>query len=104
MKNKFNFFGTLTLAAVFGLSLASCKTDGNNSGKSTMPKYDDLITTINGDYDITPTVQSAKYETTGFKLKKDSVNIICEENIDEVTKNRLTSILEKEKTEHKMFG
>ena len=62
MKNKFKFFGTLTLAAVCGLSLASCKTDGNNSGnnsgnnnggnnggnieegtkpnESTMPKYD----------------------------------------------------------------
>lgn len=121
MKNKFKFFGTITLAAVCGLSLASCKSNGDNSGnnsgnnggnieegtkpnESTMPKYDDLITTIKGDYDITPTVQSAKYETTGFKLKKDSVNVICEENIDEVTKHRLTSILEKEKFTNVDFG
>ena len=122
MKSKLKLMGALSLATVLGFSLASCasneeqapskpedggvtepKPDGGNNEQA-LPKYDDLLATVSGNYNITPTVQQAKYETNGFKVKKDGVNVILESKIDEVTKTRLTAILEKEQFTNVTFG
>lgn len=116
MNNILKKISVAGLALVTAGTITACNKTKNDSGGngSNPPMNNDFVYSeiieINKKYDVTPTIQNANYLDNGFKLKKDSVNVVLENGVDGITKARLENILssnnmtytysEKGKNEH----